>query len=79
MNCCTPQIIPFTNVSGISIPYTAEHRAAYGAAPTVKVYILDAGDYVEPVIDVRLLNYPVTEIVLTNFGGAATGFVKLAK
>ena len=48
----------------------------FGVVPHVKVYHLQAGDYIEPLIEIKLDGNPTTNIHIDN-GGAATGYVKI--
>ena len=72
---CEPTIVQFFNVPTLAIPYTASLEAAYGAFPTVQVWIYDdLGQLVNMGITVAFDIYPPTMINL-DFGGNATGIV----
>lgn len=75
MTCCSPLIQPFTNVSTLSIPYGASETEAYGADPNVQVYIHDGTDYVLS-DDMNQVVFNGSSIEI-DFGGIATGFVKV--
>lgn len=79
MPCCSPRIQAFSSLSTISIPYNQTYRDAYGNVPNVDVYIRDeeSGQYVDTeFIQVHLKGSPLNEVAI-DFGGPATGFVKI--
>jgi hypothetical protein len=78
VRCCDYDIIPFTNVSIMNIAYSVGMRARFGDIPHVKVYQNISGEYVEPLISIRLDGYPTSNINIDN-GGSASGFVKIFK
>lgn len=74
--CCDNIIIPFANQGTMNIAYSLSMRSRFGKAPHIRVYHKDGTEYVEPMIEIRMVGNPVTLIKIDN-GGAATGFVKL--
>ncbi len=76
--CCDSQIITFTNASVLSISYSINMRERFGNAPHVKVWHLYAGEYQEPMIEIKLNGVPTSTININN-GGPATGFLKIFK
>jgi hypothetical protein len=72
---CEPTRILFTNMSTMTIPYTAQLLALYGATPTVQAWIYDEnGDLVNMGIEIKILGSPPTQIKF-NFGGDASGLI----
>lgn len=80
MACCTPTIVPFTNVSSTTFGYSAPFVAKYGSTPRTKLYYWDA--------DAK--NYynnngiPESEIkfdgenIFVDHGGPASGYIKIS-
>lgn len=80
MSCCTPTIVPFSNVATSSISYPAALQIAHGAIPRVQViyYNEETGDF-DLSIDatkVALVGTPVNEIFIDH-GGPNSGYVKI--
>lgn len=71
---CTPTIVPFTNQSTLSIPYTAMLQASYGDVPTVQVWISDGTNLVNMGVTATFDTYPPT-ILSFDFGGPASGII----
>jgi hypothetical protein len=71
---CQPTVIPFTNLSTLSIPYTASLQAAYGDVPTVQVWVSDGTNLVNMGITATFDTYPPT-IISFDFGGPASGII----
>lgn len=72
---CEPTRILFTNLSVMTIPYTAQLQALYGATPTVQAWLYDEnGDLVNMGISIKMDGSPPTTITL-DFGGEASGIV----
>jgi hypothetical protein len=70
---CEPTRILFTNMATMSIPYTAQLQAMYGATPTVQAWIYDEnGDLVNMGIQIKMDGSPPTTISF-DFGGVASG------
>ena len=78
MRCCDHDIIFFTNVSIMNIAYSVSMRARFGNVPNVRVWQSFDGQYVEPLISVRLDGNPTSNINIDN-GGVASGFIKIFK
>jgi hypothetical protein len=78
VRCCDYDIIPFTSVSIMNIAYSVSMRARFGNVPHVKVYQSISGQYVEPLISIRLDGNPTSNINIDN-GGIASGFIKIFK
>ena len=78
MRCCDYDIIPFTNVSIMNIAYSVGMRARFGNVPHIRVWQLFNGEYVEPMISIRLDGNPTSNINIDN-GGPASGFIKIFK
>lgn len=75
---CDPTFISFTNQSTLNIPYTASLLAAYGNFPSVEVWIRDSNnDLVKSIVEVKMNNVPPDNIEI-DFGGPATGQIKLS-
>jgi hypothetical protein len=60
----------------MDIAYSVSMQSRFGVVPHVKVYHLQEGDYIEPLISISLNGNPTTNIHIDN-GGAATGYVKI--
>jgi len=75
-HCCDHTVFPFTNTAIMNIAYSVNMQGRFGVVPHVKVYHLQAGDYIEPLIEIKLDGNPTTNIHIDN-GGAATGYVKI--
>lgn len=75
-HCCDHTVVPFTNTDIIDIAYSVNMQSRFGDVPHVKVYHLQAGDYIEPLISISLNGNPTTNIHIDN-GGAASGYVKI--
>lgn len=75
--CADPTIIQFTDVETLNIPYTPALQALYGDVPTVEIWILDGGEYVQSIIRAGFDAYPPTQII-ADLGGTATGFLKIS-
>ncbi len=75
--CPQPTIITFTDVDTLSIPYTPGMQALYGDVPTVEIWMLDGGEYVQAIIRAGFDAYPPT-MIIADLGGTATGFVKIS-
>jgi hypothetical protein len=75
MMCCSPITQSFVNASTLTIPFGAIQQAEYGAQPNVQVYIKDGTEYVlsDDMNEVRFTG----ENIEIDFGGPATGFVKV--
>jgi len=75
---CDPTFITFTNQATLAIPYTASLVAAYGNFPSVEVWIRDENnDLIKAFVEVKLDSYPPS-VININFGGPATGLIKLS-
>lgn len=75
---CEPRFISFINQSTLVIPYTTSMLEDYGPVPTIKVWIYDeTGELVNMSVRQALDDYPPTEIRL-DFGGPATGYLKIS-
>jgi hypothetical protein len=75
---CEPTFITFTNQGTLTIPYTASLQDAYGNFRSVEVWIRDENnDLVKSIVEVKLDSYP-PNVININFGGNATGLVKLS-
>jgi hypothetical protein len=77
VECVEPTIIPFTDAPLIDIPYTPAMQAKYGSVPTVELWILEGGEYVQPFVRAGFDAYPPTRII-ADLGGAATGYIKIS-
>jgi hypothetical protein len=75
---CDPTFISFINQSTLTIPYTASMIAKYGNVPTIKAWIYDTdGTLVNMSVRQALDTYPPTQILI-DFGGPATGILKIS-
>lgn len=83
---CTPvegqqtQLVPFTNLSTVTIPWTSGLLAGLGNSPAVQVFHLVYGTTYQ-LVDVQI-QHVFTDGVLTsievNNGGSATGYVLIS-
>lgn len=72
---CDPTEITFQNEATLSIPYTAQLKAAYGNTPTVQVWIYDeTGELINAGISAKLDGVPPTKLMF-DFGGIASGLI----
>lgn len=75
---CQQEFFTFNNVPILNIPYTAALKAKYGDVPSVQVWIVDVnGELVDMGIRVALDMYPPTELRF-DFGGNATGVIRIS-
>lgn len=75
---CDPTFISFTNLSTLTVPYTASMAVKYGDLPTIKVWIYDTnGELVNMNVHQALDTFPATQILI-DFGGPATGVLKIS-
>lgn len=74
---CSPTIIEFSNISNISIPYTASLKAKYGAVPTVSVWLFIDGELTYAGINVSFDAFPPT-VINADFGGTSSGVLKIS-
>lgn len=74
---CLPTLIPFTNRTILTIPYTTALRDLYGDVPDVKVWIFDTdGTLISPLISITFDAYPPT-IITIDLGGLSSGVVMI--
>lgn len=69
---CEPLVIPFTNETTLSIPYTSEKELAYGPFPTLQAWIYDGPNLVNAGVSVQIQPGP-PKIIYADFGGMASG------
>lgn len=73
---CQPYIVEFVDKETLTIPYTSFLQAKFGSVPTVQAWIYDGSELVNTGISITLIGTPVSSIFL-DFGGLASGFVKI--
>lgn len=71
---CEPTVIEFTNRESLSIPYTAQMQAKYGAVPTVQVWIYVDG-VLQNVGTVATFDAMPPSFINVGFGGMSSGII----
>lgn len=75
MTCCAPTIVPFTNEATKEIPYGDVMQEIYGSTPNIQVYYREGTEYVLS-DDANRVDFN-GERILVDFGGTATGIIKI--
>lgn len=73
---CEPTIVTFTNLSTLSIPYTAQLQAKYGNLPNVQIWIYDSNGVLTNMnIQATFDAYPPTVVNFDFGGGPSSGII----
>lgn len=75
MICCEATIVNFLNVSSSVVNYSAAMQEQYGPKPNVQVYYKEGAEY-SLSDDLNQVSFDGVNITV-DYGGAATGFLKI--